>query len=101
MLGSLDNDHPRGGTAVSTTTGVSIGGVRTTPAVIALSDSAVGQVAELITPEGNPQLALRVAVRPGGCSGFSYEMFVDSDLADHDIRPTVAAVKVIVDAGRP
>src|SRR5260370_39392167 len=97
MLGSLDNDHPRGGTAVSTTTGVSIGGVRTRPAVIALTDSAVAKVAELITQEGNPQLALRVAVRPGGCSGFSYEMFFDSDLADDDISTTVGAVKVIVD----
>jgi iron-sulfur cluster assembly protein/iron-sulfur cluster insertion protein len=83
---------------VSTTIGVSIGGVRTRPAVIALTDSAVAKVAELITQEGNPQLALRVAVRPGGCSGFSYEMFFDSDLADDDISTTVGAVKVIVDA---
>jgi iron-sulfur cluster assembly protein/iron-sulfur cluster insertion protein len=83
---------------VSTTIGVSIGGVRTRPAVIALTDSAVAKVAELVTQEGNPQLALRVAVRPGGCSGFSYEMFFDSDLADDDISTTVGAVKVIVDA---
>lgn len=82
---------------MSTTTGVSIGGVRTRPAVIALTDSAVAKVAELIAQEGNPQLALRVAVRPGGCSGFSYEMFFDSDLADDDISTTVGTVKVIVD----
>ena len=29
-------------------------------------------------------MALRVAIRPGGCSGFSYEMFFDSDLAADD-----------------
>jgi iron-sulfur cluster assembly protein/iron-sulfur cluster insertion protein len=82
---------------VTTTTGVSIGGVRTKPAVITLSDTAVAKVAELIVQEGNPQLALRVAVRPGGCSGFSYEMFFDSDVADDDVTTTVGAVRVIVD----
>ena len=82
---------------MSTTTGVSIGGVRTKPAVITLTDTAVAKVAELITQEGNPQLALRVAVRPGGCSGFSYEMFFDSDIAADDISTTVGQVKVIVD----
>ena len=82
---------------MSTTTGVSIGGVRTKPAVITLTDTAVAKVAELITQEGNPELALRVAVRPGGCSGFSYEMFFDSDIADDDINTTVGPVKVIVD----
>ena len=42
-------------------------------------------MAELIQQEGNPSLALRVAVRPGGCSGFSYEMFFDTDIADDDL----------------
>ena len=83
---------------MTTTTGVSIGGVRSRPAVIALTDSAAAKVAELIEQEGNPELALRVAVRPGGCSGFSYEMFFDSDVADDDITAAVGAVKVVVDA---
>ena len=54
--------------------------------------------ASCIAQEGNPELALRVAVRPGGCSGFSYEMFFDSDFADddHDAPPS-ASVKVVVD----
>ena len=33
-------------------------------------------------------LALRVAVRPGGCSGFSYEMFFDGDVAADDEKAT-------------
>ena len=40
---------------------------------------------------------LRVAVRPGGCSGFSYEMFFDTDQADDDLTPTTRGVKVVVD----
>ena len=79
------------------TTNVSLGGVRTKPAVIILTDSAAAKVAELIAQEGNSELALRVAVRPGGCSGFSYEMFFDSDIGADDITTTSGAVKVVVD----
>jgi len=37
---------------------------------------------------GDEGLPLRVAVRPGGCSGYSYEMFFDSELAEDDIVRT-------------
>lgn len=65
--------------------------------VIALTDNAASKVAELISAEGDESLALRVAVRPGGCSGFSYEMFFDSDLADDDLVTEKSGVKVVVD----
>ena len=64
---------------------------------ISLTDAAAAKVAELIEQEGNPELALRVAVRPGGCSGFSYEMFFDSDIADDDVTSSFGTVKVVVD----
>jgi iron-sulfur cluster assembly protein/iron-sulfur cluster insertion protein len=83
---------------VSTTTNVTLGGVRSKPAVITLTDSAAAKVGELLAQEGDEALALRVAVRPGGCSGFSYEMFFDSELADDDIVTTAGPVKVVVDA---
>ena len=41
---------------------------------------------------------LRVAVRPGGCSGFSYEMFFDSDVAADDLKAEHAGVTVVIDA---
>ena len=65
--------------------------------MIVLTDNAATKVAELITAEGNDELALRVAVRPGGCSGFSYEMFFDSDVATDDVTADYAGVKVVVD----
>lgn len=65
--------------------------------MIALSDTAASKVQELITAEGGTALALRVAVRPGGCSGFSYEMFFDSDVADDDVLVDYRGVKVVVD----
>ena len=64
---------------------------------ITLTDSAIAKVAELVAQEGQDDLALRVAVRPGGCSGFSYEMFFDTDVADDDIKLEFGAVKVLVD----
>ncbi len=64
---------------------------------IVLTDGAVAKVSELIAQEGNPELALRVAVRPGGCSGFSYEMFFDTDLADDDVISSFGDVRVVVD----
>jgi iron-sulfur cluster insertion protein len=65
--------------------------------VITLTDSAATKVKDLIEAEGEPNLALRVAVRPGGCSGFSYEMFFDSDVADDDNLVDLSGVKVVVD----
>ena len=68
-----------------------------TASTFALTDSAVAKVAELIAQEGNDELALRVAVRPGGCSGFSYEMFFDTDIASDDAQLEFGAVKVVID----
>ena len=65
--------------------------------MIALTDNAAVKVKELVAAEGEDDLALRVAVRPGGCSGFSYEMFFDTDVAADDITADFGGVKVVVD----
>ena len=65
--------------------------------MIALTDNAADKVRTLMDAEGVPDLALRVAVRPGGCSGFSYEMFFDTDIADDDKFIDFNGVKVVVD----
>jgi iron-sulfur cluster assembly accessory protein len=65
--------------------------------VITLTDAAAEKVKDLIEAEGEPALALRVAVRPGGCSGFSYEMFFDSDVASDDVTTEYGGVRVVVD----
>jgi iron-sulfur cluster assembly accessory protein len=66
--------------------------------VITLTDTAASKVKDLIEQEGEPNLALRVAVRPGGCSGFSYEMFFDTDVAEDDNLSDYEGVRVVVDA---
>ena len=65
--------------------------------MIVVSDSAATKVKELLESEGDTTLALRVAVRPGGCSGFSYEMFFDGDIGADDIKVDRGGVSVVVD----
>ena len=68
--------------------------------MITLTDTAAVKVRELLDAEGEPEMALRVAVRPGGCSGFSYEMFFDGDIAADDEQAAFgpdSSVKVVVD----
>lgn len=65
--------------------------------MITVTESAATKVRELLDQEGE-ELALRVAVRPGGCSGFSYEMFFDGEVAADDVASEQAnGVKVVVD----
>jgi len=64
---------------------------------VTLTDGAVDKVRELLVAEDDSSLALRMAVRPGGCSGFSYEMFFDSDRSDADVIEEFDGVNVLVD----
>ena len=68
----------------------------TTPP-ITLTDEARAKVAALLADEGEENLALRIAVRPGGCSGFAYEMFFDAETAPDDRVATFGSVTVKVD----
>ena len=65
--------------------------------MITLTDDATTKVGELIAGEGDDNLALRVAVRPGGCSGFSYEMFFDTERADDALEVNFGEIRVVVD----
>lgn len=71
---------------------------QTTRPVIALSDAAIAKVAQLLAEEGEEGLGLRVAVRAGGCSGFSYEMFFDAETTPGDHEATFGSVLVRVDS---
>ncbi len=65
--------------------------------MITLTENAAVKVRQLIDQEGDDALALRVAVRPGGCSGFAYEMFFDTDISSDDVTSDFSGVKVVVD----
>ncbi|HEY3833701.1 MAG TPA: iron-sulfur cluster insertion protein ErpA [Acidimicrobiia bacterium] len=66
--------------------------------MITLTDTASDKVKQLIESEASEDpLFLRVAVRPGGCSGMSYEMFFDTERADDDVVQQYGEVSVVVD----
>ena len=66
--------------------------------IFTITDTAADKVKSLITAEGNPELVLRVAVRPGGCSGLSYEMFFDTDIAADDVKTDHDGISVVIDS---
>jgi iron-sulfur cluster assembly accessory protein len=77
------------------TTSVQIG---RRPSPVTMTDAAAAKVAELLVGEESADsLALRVAVRPGGCSGYSYDMFFDSEIADDDIVREFSGVNLVID----
>ena len=71
---------------------------RPTERAVTLTPGAVDKVRDLLAAEDDPGLSLRMAVRPGGCSGFSYEMFFDSDRGADDIVEDFDGVAVLVDS---
>jgi iron-sulfur cluster assembly protein/iron-sulfur cluster insertion protein len=68
------------------------------PAPVTLSGDATAKVAELLAQEEGEELALRVAVKPGGCSGYSYEMFFDTEVMPDDVVREFGSVRVVVDS---
>lgn len=64
---------------------------------IQLSTAAADKVKELLQQEGQPDVVLRVAVQPGGCSGLRYQMFLDDNLAETDVLSEQHGVRVAVD----
>ena len=69
----------------------------TAPQSIVLSDTAAGKVKTLLEQEGRDDLALRIAVQPGGCSGLRYQLFFDERTLEGDTLTDFGGVKVVVD----
>ena len=65
--------------------------------MLTLTSTAARKVGELLEQEDEQGLFLRVAVRPGGCSGFSYEMFFDTETDSTDAVVEFEGVMVKVD----
>src|SRR5512137_2380272 len=64
---------------------------------ILLTDVAADKVRTLLDSEGRDDLALRVAVQPGGCSGLRYQLFFDERSLDGDVRKDFGGVEVVID----
>ncbi len=65
--------------------------------MIQLTEAAAGKVKELLAEEGRDDVALRVAVQPGGCSGLRYAMYLDDQITDRDLTDEQFGVRIVVD----
>ena len=65
---------------------------------VTMSDGAAQQVRALIEKQGRADLALRLFVTQGGCSGFSYGMALDPNTRDDDAVFEHDGVRMVVDA---
>lgn len=65
--------------------------------MIEVTESAVGMVRRIMEKEGRPAGLLRLGVKGGGCSGFSYHMdFADTARPD-DVHYDFHGLQVVVD----
>ncbi|WP_240617465.1 iron-sulfur cluster insertion protein ErpA [Nocardioides speluncae] len=64
---------------------------------INLSSVAAAKVKSLLDQEGRDDLALRISVQPGGCSGLRYQLFFDERSLDGDVVTDFDGVAVVVD----
>jgi iron-sulfur cluster assembly accessory protein len=67
------------------------------PQGVALTDTAASKVKALLEQEGRTDLALRIAVQPGGCSGLRYQLFFDDRSLDGDDVMGYEGFNLVVD----
>ncbi|MEZ0053853.1 iron-sulfur cluster assembly accessory protein [Mycobacterium sp. MAA66] len=64
---------------------------------VVLSDAAAVKAKALLEQEGRDDLALRIAVQPGGCAGLRYNLFFDDRTLDGDLTAVFEGVNLTVD----
>jgi iron-sulfur cluster assembly protein len=66
-------------------------------ATVSLTGDALTQLKSLLEKEGNPDVALRVFVSGGGCSGLQYGMAFDDVTRPGDEVVELDGVRVVID----
>ncbi len=64
---------------------------------ITLTEVAATKVKQLLEMEGVEDLALRISVAPGGCSGLRYQLALDDRDLDGDVASEFFGVNVVTD----
>jgi iron-sulfur cluster assembly accessory protein len=69
-----------------------------TAGVLTVTEGAARKARQLASKQGQPDAALRIRVTAGGCSGFSYELSFDDDVAPDDhVVEAADGFRVLVD----
>lgn len=64
---------------------------------VTMTDAAAAKAKALLEQEGETDLALRIAVQPGGCAGLRYQLYFDDRSLDGDVVTEFGGVKLVVD----
>ena len=64
---------------------------------VILTEAAAAKAKALLEQEGRNDLALRIAVQPGGCAGLRYQLFFDDRALDGDKIDLIGGVSLVVD----
>lgn len=65
--------------------------------MVTLTETASEKISALLTQKDDAELALRIFIKSGGCSGFSYGMAIDK-AKDGDQIHDINGVKVLIDS---
>jgi iron-sulfur cluster assembly protein len=74
------------------------GGAPTGEPLVSVTDAAAKKVVELREREGKADARLRLFVKSGGCSGFSYGLAFDEKLNEGDHVEEHGGVAVVIDS---
>jgi iron-sulfur cluster assembly accessory protein len=69
----------------------------TTTHGVILTSAAAAKAKSLLDQEGRDDLALRIAVQPGGCAGLRYNLYFDDRSLDGDLTADFEGVTLTVD----
>jgi iron-sulfur cluster assembly accessory protein len=69
----------------------------TTTHGVTMTAAAAAKAGALLAQEPQNNLALRIAVQPGGCAGLRYQLFFDDRELDGDIVEAFGDVNLVVD----
>ncbi len=62
-----------------------------------MTPAAAAKARSLLEQEGRDDLALRIAVQPGGCAGLKYNLFFDDRCLDGDLTAEFDGVTLTMD----
>jgi iron-sulfur cluster assembly protein len=66
--------------------------------MVHLTETAVAEIKKIFAKENNPDLALRVGVKGGGCAGLEYNLSFDANRQEWDEEFVENGVKILVDS---
>ncbi|KIQ16209.1 iron-sulfur cluster insertion protein ErpA [Rhodococcus sp. Leaf7] len=79
------------------TSDVTTTGADTETHAVLMTEAASSKAKALLDQEGRDDLALRIAVQPGGCAGLRYQLFFDDRSLDGDLVKDFNGVTLAVD----